>query len=403
MNCFANILPKFSLVAISALSIASLLTTDASAATTYQTTVVASNLNNPRGIAIAPDGKVYVAEAGNGGNGPSIISGSGMTVYFGQTGAIGVYDPLTTAYNRPIAGFPSLAALDNTDGTGIGDLYFDTDGNLFGVIGFGANPTLIPNTGNSTFGHTIAIDLNTASYALKANIAAYELTYNPDQINTPPGDVNSNPYALVVRNGITYVSDAGGNDLLSANASNTVSLISVFPTQLVTPPPFLPLPNPFLAQAVPTGLALGRDNTLYIAQLSGFPFVNSSANIYRYDFTNPATIFASGFSNITDIAVGLDNSLYILQYSANFFAPNPSGSIWQLKPDGTRTEIVTGLNQPTGIAISPNGRLYVANNGNGISGELLEITPVPEPQMIVGLLVAVGLGMGINRQSGQGR
>src|SRR4051812_19046694 len=32
------------------------------------TSVVASGLNNPRGIAFGPDGGIYVAEAGTGGN-----------------------------------------------------------------------------------------------------------------------------------------------------------------------------------------------------------------------------------------------------------------------------------------------------------------------------------------------
>jgi hypothetical protein len=35
---------------------------------------LASGLNNPRGIAFAPDGSLYVVEMGNGGSGPCILS-----------------------------------------------------------------------------------------------------------------------------------------------------------------------------------------------------------------------------------------------------------------------------------------------------------------------------------------
>jgi hypothetical protein len=193
------------------------------------------------------------------------------------------------------------------------------------------------------------------------------------------------------------VTDAGGNDLLDVDGTNTINTTFVFPTQQVTPPGFLPLPNPFPAQAVPTGLALGSDNALYIAKLSGFPFVNGTASIYRYDFSNPVSVFATGFSNVTDIAAGSD-ALYILQYSENFFSPAPSGSVWRLGLDGSRSEIFSGLNQPTGIAVGADGTIYVSNNGNGINGELLALQPVPEPLTLLGATTALGFGAFFKRR-----
>ena len=53
------------------------------------TTVVANNLNNPRGIAFDRNQALYVAEAGRGGSGPSIIGPElGVELVFGQIGAI---------------------------------------------------------------------------------------------------------------------------------------------------------------------------------------------------------------------------------------------------------------------------------------------------------------------------
>ncbi len=56
------------------------------AAADSHVSVVASGLNNPRGIAIGPDGRIYVAEAGTGGAGPCITGGEGETVCLGATG-----------------------------------------------------------------------------------------------------------------------------------------------------------------------------------------------------------------------------------------------------------------------------------------------------------------------------
>jgi hypothetical protein len=50
--------------------------------------VVASGLNNPRGIAIGPGGAVFVAESGAGGSGPCTTGPEGNEICFGRSGAI---------------------------------------------------------------------------------------------------------------------------------------------------------------------------------------------------------------------------------------------------------------------------------------------------------------------------
>jgi hypothetical protein len=120
-----------------------------------------------------------------------------------------------------------------------------------------------------------------------AAIAAFEAAQNPDG-----GDLNSNPFSLVVHGGNTYVSDAGGNTLLKANSVNEVSLVNVFEGKLVTTS-HLPFPFPFdevLSEAVPTGMTIGPDGALYITLLSGFPFAPGSADVFRYDFINDGMV-----------------------------------------------------------------------------------------------------------------
>jgi glucose/arabinose dehydrogenase len=140
---------------------------------------------------------------------------------------------------------------------------------------------------------------------------------------------------------------------------------------------------------VPTGLATNGDY-VYSAEFSGFPFVAGSADIYRTDATGTTSLFATGFTSISDIAFGPEGDLYILEYATNFFDPAPSGNLLRLSADGlSRDLLATGLTRPTGLAVDARGRVYVANNGDGTNGELLRLTrEVPGPLPILGLAAA---------------
>ena len=75
--------------------------------------VVASGLDNPRGIAIGPGGALFVAESGAGGSGPCTVGPEGNEVCFGPSGAI-----TRVAHGikrRVVTGLPSVA--DKADGS----------------------------------------------------------------------------------------------------------------------------------------------------------------------------------------------------------------------------------------------------------------------------------------------
>jgi hypothetical protein len=364
----------------------------------YRVRTLATGLENPRGLTIAPNGNIVLSEAGRGGSGPCLVAGSRNTVCYGTTGAVGLFDRSTNIYSRALANLPSLAVQSSPlfpEGTGLADLAFNGSGQLFGVFGFGGNPTLIPGAGSTLFGKTVAIDLTAGSLTPLADIAGFEATQNPDGL-----DLNSNPFALVVHGDGTYVTDAGGNSLVKANVTNQVSLVNVFPEELVTTPPLpFPFPPQFSAQAVPTGMTIGPDGALYITQLSGLPFAPGTADVFRYDFINPVTKFAGGFSNLIDIASGPDDSLYLLQYSDDFWGP-PSGSILRLGLDGSVRTVFDDLVSPTGLAVGGDGTIYVANNGDGVNGELLALTPVPTPGPLPLLGVAFAQARRLRRRCG---
>ncbi|MGH8667055.1 MAG: hypothetical protein ACREUX_22565 [Burkholderiales bacterium] len=75
-------------LARSSLTAAGVLACAAVSAADYTGSVIASGLNNPRGLSFAADGSLYIAEAGlPGGAGPSTLV-RGVPNIFTQTGSI---------------------------------------------------------------------------------------------------------------------------------------------------------------------------------------------------------------------------------------------------------------------------------------------------------------------------
>ena len=400
----SDLIQRLRLLAFGACASASLLVFDsaAEAAPTYKAKTLATGLESPRGVAIAPNGNLVLSEAGRGGNGSCLTSGSGNSVCYGTSGALGLFNFSTNSYSRTITGLPSLAKQTSLydDATGLNKLTFNGSGQLMGVFGNEGGTRSFPGPEGQWFGQTVSINLAGSTVTPLANITAFEVSNNPH-----PTAVDSNPWDLVVRGSDTYVTDAAGNSLVKADSANQVSLVHVFPNKNVnTPdnaPPFFGFPPVVSAQTVPTGLTIGSDGALYIAQLSGLPFAPGSADVFRYDFVNPVTTFASGFSNLVDIAAGPDNSLYLLQYRNDFWASAP-GSILRLGLDGSVETLFSGLTNPTSLAVAPDGTIYVTNNGNGVNGELLELKsqPVPAPLPIFGLGLAWTQARRLRRRCG---
>jgi len=77
-------------------------------------------LNNPRGLAFCSNGSLYAAEAGVGGDGPSIESPEGGESCLGLTGS--VTRIANHLQERVITGLPSLAGEDGSFAIGPSDV-----------------------------------------------------------------------------------------------------------------------------------------------------------------------------------------------------------------------------------------------------------------------------------------
>jgi sugar lactone lactonase YvrE len=330
--------------------------------------VVASGLDNPRGIGFGPDGALYVAESGSGGTGPCISSPEGGEACFGRTGAV---TRITRhSQHRVLTGLPSVAAPDGTAAAGPVDLGFSgwTGYLLVGNPGGGTGTREQLGAGAGRFGKLLKVDLRGVRSV--ADFPAFEEANNPDGGGgaQPGEEIDSNPNGLLVRHHSQVVTDAGGNDLLRVDHKGRVGVLAVFPPRLVDAPPGIPgLPPQIPMQAVPTSVVKGPDGAYYVGQLTGFPFPPGAARVWRVVPGHKPTVFARGFTNIIDIAFDGRGRLYVLEIAKDGLlnVPEnqlPTGRLVRVNRDGSRTTLASeGLNAPGGFVLG-HGAAYITNN-----------------------------------------
>jgi hypothetical protein len=342
-------------------------------------TVIASGLDNPRGIAVGRHGWLYVAEAGKGGDGPCITGPEGGTECFGKSAALTAIPPQSHRGGKPhrvVTGLPSLAGKeDGGSAIGLHDISPAGPG-LVATIGgaFNLDTRKLLGPGARLMGHVVSLHPGARAGAVKpiADLNAYEAAKNPDK-----GEVDSNPYGILATPFGAFATDAGGNDLLKVTKHGKISTVAVFGERMV-PSPFPPPPSHIPMQAVPTTVTWGPDGALYVGELTGFPFVKGAARVWRIAPGKAPKVYATGFTNIVDIAFDRWGRLLVLQISKEgLFAGDPNGALIRVdvKRGAKRTELAKGkLTFPGGVAVGGDGAIYVTNKSIFAGGgEVLRI------------------------------
>ncbi len=384
------------------LGLGALLMASAGAAVAQQVTVIATGLNNPRGLAFGPNGYLYVAEAGLGagdGNG-GFGAGVGFTAAITEIRGVRSRHPKV---RQVVTGLASIGDTENGSPEVVGPdglsyrpgdgLYVVMADSVAGVLA--GDPTLDPNNVGQ-FGLLLRLTgpqlLNGHERALpwKAVADVGDFNYgwsgahkddpwaplNPPPASTPQFP-DANPYAVLALRGHEYVVDAGANTLNEVRADGTVGLVAYFPNPQVNGHP--------VSDSVPTCVAQGPDGALYVGTLAFGANAASGGGgqsvVYRVDPSSPTPqVWASGLNPITGCGFGRHGALYVTEFSTSF-PTSDLGDVVRIEVNsdgsaGTRTALGYGaLHSPNGFACGADGSIYVSNYSTATApqGEVVRV------------------------------
>lgn len=305
--------------------------------------------------------------------------GSNGTVYVAQTFA-GTLTAIDKKGTRTVA---------QEDGAGIGGVYARGAGTLVYTVTAGSED----GAEHVTTAASLKRVLPNRRTRTLADVLAYETEYNPDKVNSygfqdladdckvPPFDpgegeaydgmVDANPYSVLTLPGGWVIADAGGNDLLRVSPNGQVRTLAVLPAQPVkftdTMAAEFGLDKcvkgaTYNAEPVPTDVEFGPDGMLYVSLLAG-GFAPGA--VYRVDpRTGAATLLARGFAGATGLAVAPDGTVYVAELFGDKISTIVAG-----KP-----QLVAAVPFPAALEWA-NGKLYATIDVFGDDGEVVTITP----------------------------
>ncbi len=324
--------------------------------------LVASGLDSPRHLTVTADGALLVAEAGHGGDGPCSVGGDGREVCFGTTGAVTrVADLGAGRQERIVTGLPSLAAADGSSAAGPSDVLPGGENRVVVAVGLGAGPgsrSLYPDPAGQ-LGTLLQVTLTSDRRAVLTDVAGDQS--RAAEVAGDPAVRDSDPVGIARDGAGGYlVADAGSDAVLDAGPRGTLVPLAELPSRRAEAPPFMGLaPGAELTvEAAPTSVVTGPDGARYVSELTGYPYPNGMARIYRVARDGTVTVAADGLTTVTDLAYAEDDTLYAVETSSDGLLTGTRGALVRVHDGGGYDVVADDLDAPYGLTIR-DGSAYV--------------------------------------------
>lgn len=324
----------------------------------HMTTVV-SGLDNPRGLAFSPSGRLFVAEAGHGGR-RCIAGGEQGDTCVGFSSKISIVNVGMGTVRRVVTGLVSLAGKDGTFATGVDGISVLGRSSIFGIE-TGARDGVPPTAFTASFRARVSSQLGrlirastNGSWNTVADVGHRDFVWSGHHKNLSPGQFpDANPYGVWATKTTQRVVDAGSNTIDRIDASGRVHIAAF-------------LPNPPSSDAVPTCIDRGPDGALYVGQLTGGGNAPGSASVWRFmpGATHPLTRWATGLTAVDGCGFDTHGRFFAVEFStAGLDHASPgTGEVVRVPPHSSHPiKVIGGLSFPGGFAAGADGSLYVSN------------------------------------------
>jgi hypothetical protein len=350
-------------VAIGALALPVALGTQvasATAGTAPAVHAVVAHLNNPRGLAVESNGRIWIAEAGQAGT--SCQGAGANATCVGLTSSVSKFagGKLTRVLNGLISvGGPGGIASEGAVAVALdhGDLAVIMAASAFEVPPSGF-PRVLLNTARAELGQLIHAS-KAGPWGTAAAVGSRDYIWTRNHKFLQPDQFpDANPNGVTVVGNTVFVADAGANLLAQVGARGAVRTLAYFQ-----------VPKGSITDAVPTCVAQGPDGALYVGELLGGTFAPGGARVWRVTMsggTAHAKVWATGFTTIQGCGFDKWGNFYATEFQTGGLdedqSASPLGDVVKVDTSGHRTHLGTGsLFWPSGFAAGSDGSIYVSN------------------------------------------
>ena len=324
-------------------------------------TVIADHLSNPRGLAPAPGGGLYLAEAGRGGQ-VCVAGGEQGTTCLGKTGS---FDLVTKhGVKRIVTGLISGSGEGGVAAEGPVSVSRGPDGTFYGQ--FAGNTHIVPPKGAipaklraaalAELGRLVRVSPH-HSIKVVSNVGDQDWAWTNARVKLAPRSFpDSNPNAVLYSHGRWYVADAGANALAEVHRNGVAKVIA-----------FFGVPKGSQSDSsVPTCVARGPDGALYVGELLGGFYSPGHARVWRVVPGHAPKVWATGLTTVQGCGFGRDGAFYATEIQVGGLnegpTANPAGDVVRIDRHGHRTHLGVGkLFYPSGFAAGADGAIYVSN------------------------------------------
>ena len=314
-------------------------------------TLVASGLSNPRGMAWAPDGTLYVAQGGTGVPAESVGAAANVVrIVDGCPQQVITGLPSTEGMSGAVQGTGSVAFLGDT-------LYVLQDSE----DGRGDLKATFPNGVYATTPDGGARVLADISTWMDENPVAH-IPYDRGKLGET--------FGMMAGDGFLWVVESNEGQVLKVTPDGAIERVADLSE----------------GHPVPTGISPAPDGGVYVGNLTPTPYTDGAAKVVEVAADGTVEEVWTGLTMVVGLATAADGTLYALEMSTGnsterpFVRPN-SGRVVKRTGADSLVEVASGLSFPIALALGPDGALYVSGpslGSTGPAGYVLRIDPAAE-------------------------